>query len=143
MLIHDNESQSFVIHQDSPGAVRLLSLPEEEPVQNIDTARVYRYLSYFINLRFERWVYDSDSVNVHAVLSTQPRHELTIQEHSGRRTTIRTYPIIREMKTGEAETDLDRIYVNRNDEKDLVIVKYVDIDPVLKERNYFNLNDIE
>ncbi len=143
MLIYDNEPQSFVIYQDTPGAVKLHSFPEEEPVQNLDTGRVYRYLSYFNNLRFERWVFDSDSVDIPAVLSSQPRHELIIQEHSGRRTTIRTYPIVREIENGEKETDLNRIYANRNDEKELVIVKYVDIDPILKERNYFILNDIE
>ncbi len=143
LLIYDNELQSFVIYQESPGAVKLRSLPEEEIVQNLDTARVYRYLSYFNNLRFERWVFDSDSVDIHAVLSLQPRHKLTIQEQSGRSVTIRTYPIIRGMENGEPEIDLNRVYARMNDEKELVIVKYVDIDPVLKERGYFLLNDNE
>lgn len=139
LLIHDNESQSFVICQEAPGAVELLSLPEKKPVQNLDSAKVYRYLSYFINLRFERWVFDSDSVDIPEVLSLEPRHELTIREHSGKSITIRTYPIIRAIKDGKQEMDLNRIYATMNDDSALVIVKYIDIDPVLKERDYFLL----
>ncbi len=143
LVIYDNEPQSFIIYQDSPGAVRLFSFPEEEPVQNLDTGRIYRYLSYFHNIRFERWVFDSDSVDIHTILSSQPSQQLIIREQSGRSTTIRTYPIKKGIINGLEEADLNRIYANRNDEKDLVIVKFVDIDPVLKERNYFILNDIE
>jgi len=143
LLICHNEPQSFVIYQESPGAVKLLTLPEEEPVQNLDTARVYRYFSYFNNLRFERWVLDSDSVDIPAVLSSQPRHEITIQDQSGSSATIRTYPIIRGTKNGEPEIDLNRIYANMNNDSALVIVKYVDIDPVLKERDYFLLNNYD
>jgi hypothetical protein len=143
LITYDNELQSFVIYQESPGSVKLFSLPEEEPVQNLDTTRVYRYLSYFNNLRFERWVFDSDSIDSHAVLSSHPSHQLTIQEQSGRSTTIRTYPIIRGMEGSEPEIDLNRIYASINDVNELVVVRYVDIDPVLKERNYFVLNNKE
>lgn len=143
LLMVDNERQSFVIYQDKPGEVELRSLPEEKPVQNLDTARIYRYLSYFINIQFERWVFDSDSVNIPEVLSLQPRHELTVREQSGNSTTVRTYPIIRRMENGQPRIDLNRIYATFNDDSALVIVKYVDIDPVLKEREYFLLNDKE
>lgn len=140
MLIYKNESQSFVIYQDTPGSVQLLSLPDEKPMEDLDTIRVHRYLSYFNNLKFEQWVFDSDSVNINAILSSQPMHKLSIKEQSGDSITLITYPIINESGSDGPEIDLNRIYVRINDKKDLVIIKYVDIDPVLKDRTYFTRN---
>jgi len=139
MLNFEDESKSFVIHQDTIGSLRILSIPDKEPIENIDTSQVYRYLSYFTNLKFERWVVESDSVDFNSVLSTQPMHRLSITDQSGNTIRLSTYPIYRGSGNG-SDIDLNRIYARINEENELVIIKFVDIDPVLKDRSYFGNN---
>lgn len=139
MLNFEDESKSFVIHQDTIGSLKILPIPDKEPMENIDTSQVYRYLSYFTSLKFERWVIESDSVDFNSVLSIQPMHRLSITDRSGNTIRLSTYPIYRESGNG-SDIDLNRIYVRINEENELVIIKYVDIDPVLKDRSYFGNN---
>ena len=137
MIVFSNDEQSFKILQDSLGSIRFLSYPAEKPVESMDTLKVLRYLSYFINLRFERWAFDLDSVNRNDILSSQPLHELSVTDKFGKTVHLTTYPIIRKTGDNEADIDLNRIYARMNNESDLVVIKYVDIDPILKVRSYF------
>ena len=137
MLVHNSEDESFIILQDSTGSVRLHSLPADNPVENLDSSRVLRYLSYFSSLRFERWVSEEDSINLNEVFASQPVYELSIKDKSGSVLNLKTYPILRETEKIKQEIDLNRIYGRMNNEPELVVIKYIDIDPVLKVRSNF------
>ena len=136
MIIPGEGDLSFKIVQDSLTSIGLFSYPEDTPVELFDTTKVLRYLSYFNHLRFEQFVINLDSAKMKEIMSSMPLHELAILDKSGGILNLKTWPIT--IKTeGKEEIDLNRIYGRINNGPDLVIIRYVDIDPVLKVKSYF------
>ena len=131
------EKSSFMIRQERSGHIELYSLPGELPVQDVNRAKLSRYLTYFNVLRYERPVLETDSVNVKALLSSTPVHHITVEDTTGKEITLRTYPIVNQNVDSGSQVDLNRIYGQINEEKELVIIRYMDIDPILKDLSYF------
>lgn len=135
---------SFMLRRDSLNILRLFRFPDEIPVTKIENEKMQRYLMNFTNVRFERWLTEGDSVITDSLLAYGPQHIVRLENMTGKITLLETFPIFpggTEMKTGPVpEADLNRVYARINRDEEFVIIRFMDIDPVLKEIDYFLLN---
>ncbi len=122
----DSPEKSFRIVKTVETRYKLLQDGREVSV--FDTLAIERYISYFRNIRFYRWELEIDNVEIDSVISTTPEFILTVTDSTGEHNTIKTYS-----KTPSH----NEVFVKQNDEKELSVARYFDLDPVIKEIKYF------
>jgi len=101
-----------------------------------DTTLVTRYISYFGWIPFESWVFEHEEDNLKIIESKQPLYRLTVVTVSGKETQLTLW----ERQKTENHTqviDSDRLIGRTSDMDELFIIRYFDIDPLLKKRAYF------
>lgn len=99
-----------------------------------DTSQVKRYISYFTWIPFENWALNlSDSEKV-KIRSQKPLFVITVMRTGGTETEL-SLRERRDEKTGSV--DSDRLWGSMNGKHDLFVMRYFDIDPVIKKRSYF------
>jgi hypothetical protein len=101
-----------------------------------DTSRVMRYISYFAQVPFESWATDMSEEEKASVLKDQPLYRITVLTTEGNRSMVNLW---KRSITGQDSIteDTDRMWARKNEEGDFFIVKYADIDPLIKKRSYF------
>ncbi len=100
-----------------------------------DTTRVARYLSYFIRIPFERWAFEETEESVE-LRAGEHLYRITLTKTGG---TIKTLDIFERRMgvNGDEKSDTDRVYGKSEESDELFIMRYFDIDPVLKRKTYF------
>lgn len=101
-----------------------------------DSTLVTRYLSYFAWIPFESWAFEITEEEKKLVESQQPLYRITVNTTGGRKTVLSLWERI----TGENGTktkDSDRLLGKTQNRDELFIMRYFDIDPLLKKRSYF------
>jgi len=101
-----------------------------------DTSLVTRYLSYFARIPFESWDLEIADEEKEKVKSQTPLFRITVNSTDGGSTVLTLWEILSE-ENGKIKSDKDRLYGKTGDRDDLFVVRYFDIDPVLKKRSYF------
>jgi hypothetical protein len=101
-----------------------------------DSAMVTRYLSYFARIPFESWALDLSEDQVKNIESQRPLYKLTVE-------TVRQKKIILTMwertkdENGVKSVDTDRMFGKTQERNEIFIIRYFDIDPLLKKLSYF------
>jgi hypothetical protein len=101
-----------------------------------DSTLVTRYLSYFTRIPFESWAFDITVEEKKRLESQQPLYRITVNTTVGMKSVLTLW----EKMTGENSTkakDSDRLYGKTQIRDELFIMRYFDIDPLLKKRSYF------
>jgi hypothetical protein len=101
-----------------------------------DSTLIARYLSYFIRIPFESWAFEIGEEEKRKIESQQPQYILTVKTIYGNSIVLRLW----ERMIGEngAKTkDTDRLLGKTENSKEFFIIRYFDIDPLLKKRRYF------
>jgi hypothetical protein len=99
-----------------------------------DTSRVKRYISYFTRVPFERWAFEAPDTSYKRAEKSNPVFILKILKSDSKEIVLSIW----DMYNGETGMkDNDRVYAKTDNGKDLFIMRYFDIDPVLKKRSYF------
>ncbi|MGB8490534.1 MAG: hypothetical protein WCE64_05700 [Bacteroidales bacterium] len=124
---------SFSISNEAGGPVLSGS---GKPLTGWDSGRVERYLSYFSHVPFESWAFDLSSAERAQIDRQQPVYTISVRMTSGATLTLD----LLERFTGENGTrkkDTDRLWARTNARDEIFIIRYLDIDPLLKKRSYF------
>jgi hypothetical protein len=100
-----------------------------------DTALIKRYLTYFSMVPFESWALNIPPEQIVEITGRRYIFKLTVNENNGTTTVVTFWPM-----EVDGKLDTDRLWARINDNNNLVIVKYFDIDPVIKKRSYFFVN---
>ena len=118
-----NKNQSYVIS----GNTRELT--------GWDSTHVTRYLSYFTWIPFESWAFEIGEEEKKMVESQQPLYRITVNTSGGNKTVLTLW----ERMTGEniKTKDTDRLLGKTQNRDEFFIMKYFDIDPLIKKRSYF------
>jgi hypothetical protein len=104
------------------------------PLTRWDTAQVKRYLSYFAWIPFESWAIDLPDPEKKKIESGLPVFKITAVTTNGNKITLTLW----EKTIGNSSTkDSDRLWAKTEDKDDLFIMRYFDIDPLLKKKGYF------
>lgn len=101
-----------------------------------DTTRVTRYMSYFTRIPFESWALGLNNEEKKQTESKKPLYRIAVTPVKGKKTVLTLW----ELAYGQADsvkTDSDRLYGKTDSSDELFLVRYFDIDPILKKRSYF------
>jgi hypothetical protein len=99
-----------------------------------DTTRVRRYLSYFTLIPFEKWALELSQPESDSIQSTPPLCRIGVKKTDGTAITLTLWEkIIPE--TGSK--DSDRLWGKTGSGSNLFVMRYFDIDPLLKKKSYF------
>lgn len=101
-----------------------------------DSTLVTRYLSYFAWIPFEKWALDMGVEERKYLESKQPLYRITITSSGGKKSVLTLWE---KMKEGERDLakDSDRLLGRTQSSDEFFVMRYFDIDPLLKKRSYF------
>lgn len=126
-------SSSFMIKY-SGGIPSLFGNDRE--LKGWDTSRLVRYISYFTQVPFESWAPDLTEADKAGISGEQPLYRVTVLSSEGERSLINLWKrMITEQDS--VREDTDRMWARKQGESEFFIVKYADIDPIIKKRSYF------
>jgi hypothetical protein len=113
----------------------ILSSPGGE-LKGWDTVLVRRYLSYFAYIPFEKWAMDMEAGEKARIESQKPLYRITVTSPGGKETELTLWQKMKETESGEIK-DSDRLFGKTRSSVEFFIIRYFDIDPLLKKSSYF------
>ncbi|HVN57532.1 MAG TPA: hypothetical protein VMT63_04490 [Bacteroidales bacterium] len=114
---------------------RRFSFPAPEISKGYDSLRVRRYISYFTAISFETWAGALNGDMVKSIESGEPSYVITVTTNDGKDDVLRIWE--RSKEGGRGEKDTDRVWAEKNDGKGVFVMRYFDLDPILKKRSWF------
>ncbi len=115
-----------------PDKAKLIDLSNNVPISDINLKKVGSWLSYFMNVKFSSETSDTEKLK-NDLLQSDPFAEITVKDINAISKNVKLYKI-KNPETGVF--DLNKLYAIINNE-DVVIVKYIDFDLILKDIKYF------
>lgn len=119
-------SSSFTIENNNG-----FFLLNDTPGREVDSSRIKRYISYFVNVPFESWVFDLTPEEMVEIESSVPLFRFKIK------TTIGGELILTIWERHMASKDTDRVWGKLENGNGIFIMRYFDIDPILKKKSWF------
>jgi len=101
-----------------------------------DSTLVTRYLSYFAWIPFEKWALEMGEEEKKMVESQQPLFRITVTTSSGKKSVLALWGKMTDDK-GSTAVDSDRLLGRTQASSEFFVMRYFDIDPLLKKRSYF------
>jgi len=116
---------------------RVLSLSTlTKEISGWDTSRVIRYVTYFTQIPFESWALNLSPDEKVRITKGLPLYRITVLSSAGERKSLSLWERSVSGEGGEKK-DTDRLWGKTEDYDELFIIRYTDIDPLLKKRSYF------
>jgi hypothetical protein len=101
-----------------------------------DTSQVVRYLSYFTHVPFESWAFGLSADEKEKIEKQIPLYIISVTGKAGEKRTLTMWE--RSVtENGARKSDTDRLWAKVDGNDDIFIIRYTDIDPLLKKRSYF------
>lgn len=105
-------------------------------VRDVATDNLERYLSYFTFVPFETWEFGLSEADKNIILAKNPEIEIRVKTSDEEKIELRVWQ--REMiGVNGLEPDTDRLYGELNRSGEIFVVKYFDLDPLIKTKEYF------
>jgi hypothetical protein len=101
-----------------------------------DTSRVIRYISYFAFVPFESWAFEIGEDAKKSIEVQLPLYRITVNTTSGKKKVLTLWGK-RVVKDGKNVPDSDKLYGKTGEIDELFVIRYFDIDPLIKKRSYF------
>ena len=98
-----------------------------------DSSRVFRYISYFAWVPFESWAFNIEETEKKSIEAKQPLYRITVVNIAGKKSVLTLWGMLK----GTKEIDSDRLFGKTDEKDELFIIRYFDIDPLIKKRSYF------
>ena len=108
----------------------------DAPLTGWDTSRIIRYLSYFIRVPFESLADEISSEEQEEIESGKPLFVITLIKSDGTKSVLTLWERYLE-DDGSEKKDSDRLWAKTSDSDKLLIMRYFDVDPILKKKLYF------
>jgi hypothetical protein len=128
-----DEGESFTINYKG----QHFSLADKKgELSGWDTSRVKRYLTYFVRIPFESWDLKPEAGDIEIIKKNRPLYRISVTTVKGKSIVLTLW---RKWKTenGQLVPDSDRLFGKTQETDDLFIIRYFDIDPLLKKKSYF------
>jgi hypothetical protein len=129
----NDPSSSFGIRKEN-GKFILTDLKDR--LTGWDTLRVQRYISYFTHIPFESWAFGLSQEEKEKISSGDPLYRITLTTTDNKTIDLKLWE--RKInQDGSLKTDTDRLWAKTDDGNEIFIMRYLDVDPVIKKRSYF------
>jgi hypothetical protein len=99
-----------------------------------DTSRLRRYISYFTWIPFEQWAFDISGSEKNKIVAENPAFRIKVVKNDGQKISVTLWE---KYTDNEGTIDSDRLWAKFENRDDLMIIRYFDIDPLLKKKGYF------
>jgi len=137
------KSVGFVNRSDTSSSFMLLRKGDDfilsvngKDIEEADKEKIRRYITYFIRVPFENWAFDITEREKSEIESSDPAYEITLTPVNGDPVTLKLWR--RYTGTGPVPAlDTDRLWGKSQKGDNLFIVRYFDIDPLLRKRSDF------
>jgi hypothetical protein len=126
-----DSSNSFTISKTASG---LSFFAGSHPMAGWDTTLVNRYISYFTWIPFESWALDLGKDEKQRIIAGTPLYRINVTPVKGEKIVLSLW----EKMKDDGSADSDRLYGKTNNSDEIFIVRYFDVDPLLKKRSYFS-----
>lgn len=131
-----NEPQnSFRISRNDSGGFILENLNGKEVLENVDSERITRYLSYFRRIRFEKYLNPDVEIDRDSITKAPVIYTLTLRDVNDDEKVICIFPVYLDEESKEMDSNV--AYASISWENELILVKYFALDPILKNLDYF------
>lgn len=128
------QDSSFIIRQGK-GSVEFFNEHYNEDA--IDSLTLNRYLSYFAYVPFSKWLNDEKGEIADSLIQTNsPYFDLEIITTGNDTLKLLAWKKLLKANNGARE-DTDRLWGSMNGGRDIFVMRYYDIDPVIKFPSYF------
>lgn len=139
-------TKSFEIELFDGNEVTLKALQPETYIEDFDTAAIAQYLFNFKKINYEA-VENFDNAKIDSILGTPVVFTISLTDRNGNTTTVKSYrKKSRYVKGHEPENpseyDVDRMYANINDDKEVILIQFFVFDKLLKEIDYFKTDPV-
>lgn len=101
-----------------------------------DTLRLKRYISYFTSIPFESWAFDLTGDEKKQIEEQQPLYRIVVQKRAGGNVGLSIWERLKD-ENGVRNKDTDRVWGKIDGKDNLIILRYFDIDPILKRKSFF------
>lgn len=128
--LQDSSSSFSISHRNNSYTISDLNTE----LTGYDNLRIARYISYFTFIPFEKWAFDIDEIEKNRIESGNPLFTIKAVKTTGTDITLKLW---RKYDIEKNTIDTDRLWAKTGNHDELFIVRYFDIDPVLKKRSYF------
>jgi len=102
----------------------------------VDTAAIGRYLAYYTFVPFERWALELSITEIEDIVGNDPAYRITVTLSGGDKETLLLWKRYL-LKDNIMVEDTDRLWGSTNGGADIFLVRYYDIDPLIKRADYF------
>jgi hypothetical protein len=127
-----NPEESFIVRNpDTADTTGKAGLGEEL----YDKIKIRRYLSYYTWVPFESWAFDLREEEAEMITAGAPLATVALTLKDGTGVKLTLWERVTQ-EGGLLKTDTDRAW-GRKDEGPLFIVRYFDVDPLLRRKSYF------
>jgi hypothetical protein len=124
---------SFMIKKNGHTFI-LTDLTKE--VTGWDTSRIIRYVSYFVHVPFESWDFNLSREDKEKLQNTRPAYRIVASNNNGGKIGLTLWERT-VSDQGTLKKDTNRLWAKTDTVDEIFIVRYLDIDPILKKRSYF------
>lgn len=101
-----------------------------------DTSRINRYITYFTHIPFESWAFGLSEEEKSRIRSEEPLYRITVITSENKTIDLQLWR--RNInEDGILKPDTDRLWAKTGESDQIILMKYIDIDPILKKRSYF------
>ncbi len=101
-----------------------------------DSSRVLRYISYFTFIPFDEWSTDPEEEVAMKSGAREPLYQISVTGMNGQLRVLELWE--RTLKgEGGSSTDTDRLVGKIKGDDNFFVIRYFDIDPLLKKKTYF------
>lgn len=146
MHYYELPAQSFIINRNGSNQYQVLIGEEKNPIDDLDSIEVRRYLLNFKNLRYEA-IDVRPNIAKDSVFAGMPFFSLSLTDTDGKKTTLEGWRMTpRKPKPGEeplpSEFDIDRMHARLNGGNDLLLIQYFVFDRVLVQPSKFEVDPL-
>ncbi len=131
-------ASGFEIILTDDNRFEIYSLPEKRPLKNVSDTALFRYITYFSYVPFNKLLTQTKPEILDSLNQALPFANLSVTRMQGEETQLKLHLIKTEGQIGEH--DLNLLYGTINKGKDLVLLTFFNVDLLLKDTEFFKLN---
>jgi hypothetical protein len=131
--ISDPASSFSIVHKDQNFIFSDLTVE----LTGWDSARVIRYLSYFTWIPFEAWAFEIGDEEKRKIEVQQPLYRITVITTKNIKTVLTLWERMINANNNDGIKDSDRLLGKTQMRDEFFIIRYFDIDPLIKKQSYF------
>jgi len=137
-LQHNNKpDNTFHLARNAAGGFEMSTGMVPGDWFNPVTSKLNQYLGYFYGIRFDAYADPGQDTPLKYEYNDEPDFVLEVGNNTGKQTSISMFPVFTVDAEGMIKMDLNVLYAKIDDWDGMVVLNYMEIDPLLKDPAYF------